>query len=89
MMQIRNGMPASELRTARWQKSRASNPSGSCVELAELPGGVIGVRNSRDPSGPALVYPRAQLAAFLAAVKDGAFDGLCADGGIKLPLAGP
>ncbi len=61
-MQVRNGTPASELPVAQWRKSQASNPSGCCVEVAELPGGAIAVRNSRDPSGPALVYTRAEIA---------------------------
>jgi Domain of unknown function (DUF397) len=80
-MQITNGISASQLPTARWRKSRVSNPSGSCVELAELPGGVIAVRNSRHPSGPALIYTRAEVAAFLAGVKNGEFDEL-PDGGV-------
>jgi Domain of unknown function (DUF397) len=79
-MQVTNGIPANELPAARWRKSRVSNPSGSCVELAELPGGVIAVRNSRHPSGPALVYQRAEVAAFLAGVKNGEFDDLPGDG---------
>ena len=75
-MQFDNGMPADRLMMARWRKSQASNPSGSCVEIAELPGGTVAVRNSRDKSGPALVYPRAELAAFLLGIKTGEFDGL-------------
>lgn len=75
-MQVKNGMPAGQLPAARWRKSRASNPTGSCVELAELPGGAIAVRNSRDKGGPALVYPRAEVAAFLRSVKSGEFDAL-------------
>jgi hypothetical protein len=70
-----NGMPADQL-PVTWQKSRWSNPSGNCVEVAALPGGAIAVRNSRHPSGPALVYTRAEISAFLAGVKDGEFDDL-------------
>jgi hypothetical protein len=69
-----NGMPASELTEVTWQKSRHSNPNGACVEVATLPSGEIAVRNSRFPSGPALVYTRAEIAAFLAGAKDGEFD---------------
>jgi hypothetical protein len=75
-MHVENGMSADRLTMARWRKSTASNPSGSCVEIAELPDGMIAVRNSRDKGGPALVYRRAELAGFLRGVKDGEFDGL-------------
>lgn len=83
-MQLDNGMPAGRLLMARWRKSTASNPSGSCVEIAQLPDGKIGVRNSRDRSGPALIYPRAELAAFLLAAKNGEFDSLL--GGLSRPI---
>jgi hypothetical protein len=59
-----------------WRKSTASNPTGNCVELAELPNGGIAVRNSRSPRGPVLVYTRAEIAAFLAGVRAGEFDDL-------------
>ncbi|HTV99288.1 MAG TPA: DUF397 domain-containing protein [Streptosporangiaceae bacterium] len=74
-MSASNGVPADQLQ-ADWLKSRRSNPSGNCVEVAALPDGEIAVRNSRHPSGPALVYTRAEMSAFLAGVKDGEFDHL-------------
>jgi hypothetical protein len=75
-MVVDNGIPADQLVSARWRKSQASNPSGSCVQVAELADGAIAMRNSRHPSGPALIYTRAEIAAFLAGVKNGEFDDL-------------
>lgn len=60
----------------RWRKSTASNPNGNCVELAELAGGDIAVRNSRHPGGPTLVYTPAEFAAFIVGVRSGEFDDL-------------
>lgn len=71
-----NGMAATELRGVVWQKSRASNSQGACVEFAKLPGGDVAVRNSRHPDGPALVYTPAEIEAMLAGVKAGEFDHL-------------
>jgi hypothetical protein len=77
-MQLANGAPADQLEVSAWRKSKASNPSGNCVEVAALPDGDVAVRNSRHPSGPALVYTRAEVAAFLAGVRNGEFDDLAA-----------
>jgi hypothetical protein len=60
----------------RWRKSTVSNPSGNCVELAELDGGEIAVRNSRHPTGPTLIYTRAEISAFILGVRGGEFDDL-------------
>lgn len=75
-MQFANGAQADELGAVQWRKSQASNPSGNCVEVAALPGGEIAVRNSRHPAGPALVYTRAEVSAFLTGVRNGEFDDL-------------
>ena len=45
-----------------------------CVEAAGLPDGAIAVRNSRHPAGPAPIYARAGITAFLSGVKNGTFD---------------
>jgi hypothetical protein len=64
-------IPAVWPATLRWRKAARSNPTGSCVELAELPGGMVAIRNSRHPSGPALEFTRAAIAALLVAAKSG------------------
>jgi hypothetical protein len=46
------------------------------VELATLTDGSVAMRNSRFPEGPALVYTRAEIAAFVAGARDGEFDDL-------------
>jgi hypothetical protein len=71
---------AAELQDAAWRKSRRSNPSGNCVELACLPAGRVAVRNSRQPAGPVLICTRDEIAAFVRGAKDGHFDSLLATG---------
>ncbi|PSK89641.1 uncharacterized protein DUF397 [Murinocardiopsis flavida] len=54
-----------------WRKSSYSNASGGhCVEVAELPEGVL-VRDSRFPADGCLSFPTGQWAALLRDVKDG------------------
>jgi hypothetical protein len=74
MPQITDGMPVTLLRRPAWRKSSHSNPSGDCVEFAELVSRKIVVRNSRYPGGPALIFTRAEMATFIQAVEQGEFD---------------
>jgi hypothetical protein len=69
IMLLTNGMPADQL-PYPWQKSRLSNPSGNCVEVARLPDGGRAIRNSRAPRGPALVFTAGEWAAFVGAASE-------------------
>jgi Domain of unknown function (DUF397) len=76
MQQFDNGVRSTLIEGVEWRKSRRSNPGGNCVELAALPEGGFAVRNSRHPEGPALVYTREEIEAFIGGAKDGEFDSL-------------
>ncbi len=58
---------------AVWRKSTRSNAGGDCVEVAETPD-AIGVRDSKDPTGPVLVFTVAEWRAFLEGVHAGEFE---------------
>ena len=64
-------LPA-QLRAAKWRKSRHSNPSGNCVEMARLPGERVAVRDSHRPDGPALLFSKAAWERFLCGLREGA-----------------
>ena len=60
---------------AVWKKASRSNGNGgnNCVEVAFLDTGVA-VRDSKDRSGPALMFTMAEWTAFVDSAKDGEFD---------------
>jgi hypothetical protein len=61
-----------DLSRADWRKSSYSgNNGGACVEVARNLPGLVAVRDSKDPSGPALVLSASQWAGFLAQVRVG------------------
>ncbi|WP_330286073.1 DUF397 domain-containing protein [Streptomyces sp. NBC_00576] len=76
MSGIYNGMLAGELTGTRWIKASASDAVTDCVELARLDENEIGLRNSRFPEGPVLVFTRAEIAAFLDGATSGEFNGM-------------
>ncbi|MQY16406.1 hypothetical protein SRB5_66050 [Streptomyces sp. RB5] len=63
---------STDLSAARWRKSSYSNAAGGdCIEVADGYPGLIPVRDSKNPSGPALVFTADAWAAFVAAVAAG------------------
>lgn len=71
--QDRSGLSAALLTDADWHKSSLSGELGNCVEVANLASGEVAVRNSRFPSGPALVFTLAEWSAFVGGVELGEF----------------
>jgi hypothetical protein len=67
-------MPADD--AIRWIKSSRSFSNSNCVQAARLPGGQIGVRDSKDPDGPVLRFTPAEWDAFLAGARHGEFDSI-------------
>jgi hypothetical protein len=63
-----------DLSRAAWRKSTRSNNGGNCVEIAGNLPGVIAIRDSKNPDGPALVFSRDPWQVFLSHIKDGQYD---------------
>lgn len=63
------------MRDPRWHKSSySSDQGGACVEVADLDHSGCAVRDSKDPTGPALMFSAAEWVAFTAGVRAGEFD---------------
>ncbi|MGY2037604.1 DUF397 domain-containing protein [Nocardia gipuzkoensis] len=63
-----------DLSGASWFKSSYSASNGQCVEVAHLDDGMVGTRDSKNPTGPALTFTPAAWDTFLAGTKEGEFD---------------
>ncbi|MEU0499947.1 DUF397 domain-containing protein [Nocardia sp. NPDC005998] len=59
---------------ARWFTSARTTGGKDCVEVAHLDGGMVGMRDSKNPTGPALIFTASEWDAFTAGVNDGEFD---------------
>lgn len=66
-------MKTHDLRNAKWFKSSYSANNGNCVEVAIFDDAVA-VRDSKNPTGPALQFSAQTWSGFVAAVRDGNFE---------------
>lgn len=82
---IRHSSSETRLAAVTWRKSTHSGQIGNCVEAALLDSDEVALRNSRYPSGPALIFSCDEMAAFLVGAKDGEFYDVASSGEIQEP----
>ncbi|MEW1737924.1 DUF397 domain-containing protein [Nocardia beijingensis] len=63
-----------DLSGAKWFKSSHSESGGQCVEVAWLGNTHVGVRDSKNSSGPALIFTPSDWDAFMSTITDGGFE---------------
>ncbi|MFF4925998.1 DUF397 domain-containing protein [Kitasatospora sp. NPDC001261] len=68
-----------DLSGASWVKSTYSQQGGNCLEIARGFRELMPVRDSKDPHGPALIFPAEAWVSFVAAVRSGEFGELQED----------
>ncbi|NKY55571.1 DUF397 domain-containing protein [Nocardia flavorosea] len=70
-----------DLSNARWFKSSWSSGQQNCVEVAFVSDELVGVRDSKNPSGPPLLFGAAEWAGFLTGLASAGF-GAAPDTGV-------
>lgn len=65
---------SADLGSTGWRKDWSGSNGGQCVEVKELPDGSVAVRQSTAPDGPALLFTKGEMTAFLNGVKEGKAD---------------
>jgi hypothetical protein len=58
-----------DLSRARWRTSSHSSGNGECVQVTTTPGGIIAVRDSKNPGGPALAITARTWTRFVRAIQ--------------------
>jgi len=69
--QLARSVTADALEDAVWHKSSYSGTSGNCVEVATNLPGLVVLRDSKDPEGPALVFAVSEWRGFVEGVRGG------------------
>ncbi len=62
---------AFDLSVAAWRKSSASGPQNNCVEITDLPGGAVAIRDSKDTDREPLRFNASEWTAFRQGVISG------------------
>ncbi|MEU8250553.1 DUF397 domain-containing protein [Nonomuraea sp. NPDC048916] len=62
------------LDNAAWRKAKRSGDSGDCIEVAPLPGGHVGIRDTEHPEQAPYVVRESVWKAFVEGAKSGEFD---------------
>ncbi|MFJ8477857.1 DUF397 domain-containing protein [Kitasatospora sp. NPDC094011] len=65
--------PVASAIPVQWRKANASNPNDNCVEVANGIAGIVPVRDSKDPHGPALTFTPSSWQAFIAGIRSDDF----------------
>lgn len=60
---------------ARWFKSSYSANSANCVEVAWLERDGVGIRDSKNPNGPALTFTPSEWDSFIASARQSELGG--------------
>ncbi|GAA2270836.1 DUF397 domain-containing protein [Kitasatospora cystarginea] len=66
-------LPSASASGFEWRRSSFSGAQSNCIEVADGISGVVPVRDSKDPHGPALLFPADAWSAFVAGIKAGEF----------------
>ncbi|MET8543472.1 DUF397 domain-containing protein [Kitasatospora sp. NPDC004799] len=62
-----------EYHGVKWRKSTYSNGQGDCIEVADGVIGIVPVRDSKDPHGPALTFTSEAWRSFVVGIQVGDF----------------